>query len=220
MQPKGFIAGAVIAAVGATSFGVPAAAIGRSPHAPGAPAVQRGTSTPNVTHVDVVDFRFESSDVSIGRGDTVTFDFVGSETHHTATDGTGMELYDSGSVAPGGPSFSFTFESAGTFRFICKPHIEMSGLVRVPMRVSPIRGGMHRTFTATWASQTAPGGFVYDVQIRRPGKAWKHWRTGTVDRQRGFVPTSGTGTYRFRARLRGLNGGRSMWSTQSAIRVG
>ena len=60
---EGFIAGAVIAAVGATSFGVPAAAIGRSPHAPGAPAVQRGTSTPNVTHVDVVDFRFETSDV-------------------------------------------------------------------------------------------------------------------------------------------------------------
>ncbi len=98
--------------------------------------------------------------------------------------------------------------------------LEMGGRVRVPMHVSPARGGVHRMFTATWASQTAPDGFVYDVQIRRPGKVWKGWSSGTAERKRAFVPPSGEGTYRFRARMRRLAGGRSMWSEPSTIRVG
>lgn len=209
---RGIIAkGLVASVVAVTSFGVPA----------GAASSPRGSTPPDETHVEAKDFSFDSADVRIGRGDTVVFDFVG-PSHHTATDGTGMDLYDSGSVGAGGPSTSFAFEAAGTYRFVCTPHVSegMVGRVGVPMRVSPKRGGVHRRFTATWASQVAPAGFVYDVQIRRPGKPWTSWRSGTHKRQASYVPTKGKGTYRFRARLRRPGSGKSLWSAESRIRVG
>ena len=46
------------------------------------------------------------------------------------------------------------------------------------MRAAPRAGGMHRTFTITWASADAAGDHVYDVRVRRPGKPWKLWRSG------------------------------------------
>ncbi len=55
---------------------------------------------------------FDPSLVVLARGGTVTFDFDGPD-HHTATDGTGMDLYDSGVVDGGGPSFSYTYRAAG-----------------------------------------------------------------------------------------------------------
>jgi plastocyanin len=201
-----------VSVMGAAWCSVPAAA---TPHAP------RRSVPRQVTHVDVLDFRFDRSQLSIGRGDTVTFDFVG-PSHHTATDGTGMELYDSGSVAAGGPSTSFTFDAAGTYRFVCTPHVSegMVGRVAVPMRVAPANAGPHHTFTATWASISAPSGYVYDVQIKRPGKAWSSWRKATTHPDGRFRPDAGKGTYRFRARMRGLGGGEALWSAVSMIRVG
>jgi plastocyanin len=203
-----FVASAVTAVTAYASVGSVAVA-GQAP---------RGSS-PHDTHVAVSDFLFDPTELSIARGDTVVFDFDG-PSHHTATDSTGMELYDSGSVGEGGPSLSVTFEAAGTYRFVCTPHIGMGGRVFVPMRVAPKHAGVHHTFTATWATLSAPDGFVYDVHIRRPGKSWKGWRTGITDPQGSFTPTSGKGLYRFRARMRGLSGGQTMWSAQSKIRVG
>ncbi|HEY6566213.1 MAG TPA: plastocyanin/azurin family copper-binding protein [Actinomycetota bacterium] len=209
---RGTIAKAVVASVvTAAMLSAPATA---------APPIPRGSS-PADTHVEVLDFRFDESHLSIGRGGTVIFDFVG-QSHHTATDGTGMDLFDSGSVAPGGPSTSFTFVAAGAYRFVCTPHVSdgMVGRISVPMRVAPARAGVHHTFTATWAAITAASGFVYDVQVKRPGTGWASWRKATTDRQASFTPNAGKGTYRFRSRMRSLTGGEASWSEVSTIRVG
>ena len=110
------------------------------------------TSPPDGVHVEVVDYRFDPATVAVRRGGTVVFDFVG-PAHHTATDSSGLQLYDSGSVGAGGPSTWFTFESAGIYSFVCTPHTGMGGRVEVPMRAAPRAGGLHRTFTITWAQR-------------------------------------------------------------------
>ena len=181
-----------------------------------------GTSPPpsEEVHVDVVDFRFDPSTVEIGRGDVVVFDFVG-PSHHTATDSSGLALYDSGSVAAGGPSTSFEFEAAGVYPFACTPHVEMGGRVSVPVRVAPQSGGVRKTFTVTWASAEATGAHVYDVQVRRPGATWTRWRTGVTARTRSFTSDGGAGRYRFRARMRDVElAEASRWSEAVEIRVG
>jgi plastocyanin len=187
-----------------------------------APALPAGstTSPPPDTHVAVIDFRFDPSTVPIARGGTVIFDFDG-PSHHTATDSSGLGLYDSGSVGPGGPSTSFTFQAAGVYPFTCTPHPFMGGRVTVPMRVAPGSGGVHRTFTATWAAADASDGRVYDVQIRRPGRVWKAWRTGVTVGSDVFTSGAGKGRYRFRARMRDAAlGEASRWSSSVAVEVG
>jgi plastocyanin len=184
-----------------------------------APATAGVTPPPDGTHVDVNDSAFAPSELSIARGGTLIFDFVGASLHHTATDGTGMNLYDSGSVGPGEPSTWFTFDAAGTYQFTCTPHPWMGGRVSVPISVTPRHAGPHRTFEATWATQTAPAGFVYDVHFTRRGEAWTPWQVGVAAPGSSFTPPSGRGIYRFRARMRGVAGGRSSWSEASFIRV-
>ncbi|MDH5314032.1 MAG: plastocyanin/azurin family copper-binding protein [Actinomycetota bacterium] len=171
-------------------------------------------------HVEVGDFYFDPATVPVKRGGSVVFDYVG-PAHHTATDNSGLELYDSGSVGAGEPSTWFTFEAAGTYAFICTPHPFMGGRVSVPMRAAPRTGGVHKRFTLTWASASATGDHVYDVQIRKPGKAWTSWRRGVTMRGDSFTPNAGKGRYRFRARMRDVAlGERSRWSAAVAIRVG
>jgi hypothetical protein len=175
---------------------------------------------PDGVHVEVVDYRFDPATVGVGRGGTVVFDFVG-PAHHTATDSSGLDLYDSGSVGAGGPSTWFTFEAAGVYAFVCTPHTGMGGRVEVPMRAAPRTGGLHHTFAITWASTDATGDHVYDVRLRRPGKPWKVWRSGVTMRSDSFVPGAGAGRYRFRARMRDVvSGEASRWSAAVSIRVG
>ena len=178
------------------------------------------TPPPGGVHVEVVDYRFDPATVGVARGGTVVFDFVG-PAHHTATDNSGLDLYDSGSVGAGGPSTWFTFEAAGVYAFVCTPHTGMGGRVEVPMRAAPRTGGLHRTFTITWASADASGDHVYDVRLRRPGKPWKVWRSGVTMPSDSFVPGAGAGRYRFRARMRdAVSGEASRWSSAVSIRVG
>jgi plastocyanin len=169
------------------------------------------------THVEVTDFRFEPSEPLVELGGTVTFDFLG-PSHHTATDASGLGLYDSGSVGAGGPSTSFSFIAAGVYRFTCLPHPWMGGRVNVPPTASPSIGSLGSTFTVTWAATRAPSGFVYDVQRRRLGLPWSNWRTSTLARQRR-LGTRVTGVVLFRARLRELGVGAATWSQHTSISV-
>jgi plastocyanin len=177
------------------------------------------TAAPQTVRVDVGEWFYAPATVDLRRGGTVIFDFVGDDTH-TATDSSGLDLYDSGNVEPGGSSDGFTFVAAGIYPFVCAPHPFMGGRVSVPMRVTPSSGGVRRTFTIVWAAEDATHPRVYDVQIRRPGTTWRPWRTGVTGRIDTFTPRAGKGVYRFRARMRdpGL-GEASRWSRPSRIRV-
>ena len=170
------------------------------------------------THVAVHDQYFSPTTVPVPRGGTVVFDFVG-EGHHTATDDSGLDLYDSGLVDGGGPSLSVDFPAAGAYRFTCAPHPSMGGRVEVPVRVSPRKGDLGERFTVTWASIPPPEGLVQDVQIRRPGGTWKIWRDGVAGTSRVFRADAGAGVYRFRARLRDGARNAAFWSPEATASV-
>jgi len=162
---------------------------------------------------------FDPSDIEVARGGTVRFEFDEGSRSHTATDGTGLDLYDSGVVLPGGPEEVVTFVAAGNYDVICSLHSGMDATVFVPVAVTPSAGGRGTTLTIRWASVTAAGGLVYDVQLRKPGAAWKLWRDG-VGAKSGTIVARRVGTWRFRARLvRPATGARSAWSETATAAI-
>jgi hypothetical protein len=168
----------------------------------------------------VTDNLFTPSTVDIPRGGTIVFDHLG-PSHHTATDATGMLLYDSGVVDETSPPTWYTFTAAGVYRFTCLLHPEMGGRARVPIGAKPATGPLGKVRTITWATPgLAPAGFVYDVQIKRPGKHWAFLRKGTTFSATSFLADAGKGTYRFRGRLREPGVAASDWSQPASIRVG
>ncbi len=77
--------------------------------------------------VRIVDFSFSPRTVNVNVGDTVTWTNRGDEDHTaTASDGS----FDTGSLSTGA-SGSATFNKAGSFSYICKPHPFMRGTVEV-----------------------------------------------------------------------------------------
>ncbi len=142
------------------------------------------------------------------QGSTVRWAFQGPGTHDV-TDKSGMAMFASGGKAPGA-SYSFTFQGAGTYAYHCSVHrTTHSGRIRVPVQASPARGTRATAFTVTWASADAPTGYVYDIQIKRPGRSFVNWKVGQTVRSAGFTPDRGTGTYSFRARLRKTSNNRA-----------
>lgn len=96
-------------------------------------------STPPIV-VKMVDAppTFEPSTLSIKVGDTVEWKNVGTSIHHASTDSSsavnpadvsnppGAKPFNSGFLQPG-QSFSYTFTTPGTYKYICAPH-ETSGM--------------------------------------------------------------------------------------------
>ena len=79
------------------------------------------------TGVTIKDFDFGPASVTINVGDTVTWTNQG-PTGHTATANDGA--FDTG-LLDAGQSGSHTFDTAGTFAYICTPHPNMKGTVVV-----------------------------------------------------------------------------------------
>jgi len=82
--------------------------------------------------IDIINYAFTPNNVSIGVGDTVTWNWVGSP--HTTTSDTG--LWDSG-VFGTGHTFTQKFTSAGSFPFHCVVHPFMTGTVVVQSTIVP-----------------------------------------------------------------------------------
>jgi plastocyanin len=92
-----------------------------------------GLMTPNKADaqttqaVTIADFAFSPASLTINVGDTVTWTNNDSATHTaTATDGS----FDTGELAQGA-SGSVTFDTAGTFNYICSIHPQMTGTIIV-----------------------------------------------------------------------------------------
>ncbi|HEX2220775.1 MAG TPA: PKD domain-containing protein, partial [Gemmatimonadales bacterium] len=147
--------------------------------------------------------------VTTAQGGTVRWSFQGPGTHDV-TDKSGMRLFASGSRTPGA-AWSFAFQAAGSYAYYCSLHGNRhSGKIRVPVQVSPAGGTAATAFTVTWASASAPSGYVYDIQIQRPGTTgFVNWKTGQTARSATFTPDRGAGTYSFRARLKKTSNGRA-----------
>ena len=84
------------------------------------------TTTQNVA-VIIQDFAFSPSSVTITVGSTVIWQNHDS-TSHTVTSDTG--LFNSGTLSNGG-TFSFTFNTPGTYNYHCSIHSSMHGTIIV-----------------------------------------------------------------------------------------
>ena len=91
--------------------------------------------------VSIVDRTFEPANVVIHPGDTVTWTVTKSVNEpHTVTsvdaDASGKKVFDSGidnsnKLKDVGGTFSFTFENAGSYAYVCQIHPDMKGTVTV-----------------------------------------------------------------------------------------
>jgi plastocyanin len=93
---------------------------------------QGNTPAPGTGQVTIASFQFSPASITIAKGATITWtnnDVVA----HTVTSGVPSlpdGLFNSGSLAPA-KTYSFTFETAGTFHYYCGIHSSMTGTVFV-----------------------------------------------------------------------------------------
>jgi plastocyanin len=86
------------------------------------------TSTGQKTYtVDIKDFAFNPSGLTIKKGDTITWTNNDSAAHRIKA---GNGEFESGTLQNGG-SFSFTFNNTGSFDYICTIHTSMTGNINV-----------------------------------------------------------------------------------------
>ncbi len=139
---------------------------------------------------------------------------------HTARDTSGLQLFNTGSIAPAGSASVPAPPGAGQYPFRCDLH-PMSGKLRVPVTSNPISGPLGTQFTLKWAVAGAPPvGLKFDVDRKVPGAVnWTAWKRGVIGTS-GVMTPSQRGTFRFRARVRRpSNGQTSDWSVVRAINV-
>jgi len=100
----------------------------------GAAAVQQSSSVtvtansgPTTHYIDIVNFAFSPSSITINVGDTIIWTNYDSSSHTvTSDDG----IFNSGGISKDN-TWSYTFTSAGTFGYHCAPHPGMTGTVIV-----------------------------------------------------------------------------------------
>jgi plastocyanin len=91
-------------------------------------ATTPATTPVAVKQVAITDFAFSPASITVKKGDTVTWTNNDSVEHTVTREGsTGPDsaLFDEGET------FSYTFNTVGTFKYFCKPHPSMQGTVTV-----------------------------------------------------------------------------------------
>ncbi len=84
-----------------------------------------GVATANTAQVLIKDFKFQPAEITINKGDTVTWTHPGTASHT-------VKFADSESpILKNGASYSKTFNQAGTFAYSCGIHPYMKGTVIV-----------------------------------------------------------------------------------------
>lgn len=90
-------------------------------------------NTPGKNEVWMQNISYNPDSLSVSQGTTVTWTNK-DQVNHTVTSGVPGSpngIFDSGTVSPG-KTFTFTFDSTGTFKYYCKIHLDrMTGVVTV-----------------------------------------------------------------------------------------
>jgi plastocyanin len=89
-----------------------------------------GSSSAGPGQVEVKDNQFSPKKITIAPGDTVTWTFKGSSAHNVTFDDFNSKLMKSG-------TFEHTFDSAGSFSYLCTVHTGMTGTVEVSDSAAP-----------------------------------------------------------------------------------
>src|SRR3569623_1115724 len=127
--------------------------------------------------IDISNFAFAPQSKTINVGDTVMW-MNSDSTSHTSTSGppgSPSGTWNSGLLAPG-QSFSFTFNSAGTFPYFCAVHTFMTGTITVQSAqaavpvvsiTSPANNAMVAAGTPTSIEATASvtGGNIVQIEF-------------------------------------------------------
>lgn len=97
------------------------------------PTTPSTTTTPassgSQVEVEIQNFAFVPQDITINKGDTVTWRNMDSATH-TVVSTSGSEI-NSGSLAANGGTYSHTFKTAGNYDYHCSIHPSMKGAIIV-----------------------------------------------------------------------------------------
>ena len=72
---------------------------------------------------------FQPASITVAVGATVTWT-NGDSAHHTVTSTSGPASFNSGDMGPGA-TFSFTFNTPGTYKYVCNYHSWMTGTITV-----------------------------------------------------------------------------------------
>lgn len=170
----------------------------------------------NTVYVTVNDAGFAPATATSPQGGTVQWNLLGT-VPHSATDSSGMGLFDSGAQSPGG-SFQYVFEAAGVYPVIDTP-TGHTGKISVPM-TAPATAATGVPFTVTWAAAAPPAGFAEDVQVQKPGSTtWVTWLSTQTTTSAAYTATP-AGTYKFRARYHDTgNNAASLYSPAKSVKV-
>ncbi|MEN9936525.1 MAG: hypothetical protein RLZZ387_3104 [Chloroflexota bacterium] len=123
--------------------------------------------------VSIKDFRFDPATITVNVGDTVTWT-NGDTVPHTAT--ATDTSFDSGRLN-NGQSFSFTFDKAGTFDYVCAFHDTMMGKVEVreaAAAAAPAAAPAQQAPTGTLEAtdQAIAGGMVTVASVTAGQDGW------------------------------------------------
>src|SRR5262249_17484350 len=152
---------------------------------PGDEAATRTTTVaaaPHTAYVHLARQGFSLPAVSLAAGSTAQWNVF--DPNGVAAAASGLRLFSFGATGPVG-AFRYPYGPAGASAVAHALGPRMPAYVNVG--VSPRAGTPARRFVVTVAAETAPAGFVYDVQIRRPGAAFAAWRIGGAAPQLAFV---------------------------------
>lgn len=90
-------------------------------------------NTPGENEIWMANSAFDPASKTVVQGTTITWTNKDAVTH-TVTSGLPTKpdgRFDSGDLGPNG-TFSFKFDSVGTFAYYCKHHSGMTGMITVP----------------------------------------------------------------------------------------
>ena len=172
-----------------------------------APAARAGQT------VSIANFSFSPASLSVGLGDSVTFNNTAASAHtSTSNDG----FWNTGTIT-GGSSEDVAFTASGKFAYHCAIHPSMKGTVIVPITVSPAGPVTAGTkLTIRFATDQA-NGRTFIVQRRRGNKHWVTMASGTSALSVAYTPHK-AGKFRFRAAAI-MEGERSGWSPKVLVKV-
>lgn len=95
---------------------------------PKASAVKEDLTSQKEVNMDIVDFAFEKKDITIKKGTKVTWTNRDDAKHNAFGEQEGGPM---GELLAQGESYSYMFDTAGTFNYKCEPHPYMKGMVTV-----------------------------------------------------------------------------------------
>lgn len=159
---------------------------------------------PSVIDVHMVDFAFNPTDWSDVQGGLVTWGNDSATNTHSTTSNQKFWTED----APPATTRTVQFNQAGTFRYHCRFHAQMTGRVLIAL-VGPATGTKGVAFNVQWAAATITSPLVEDIQVKRPGdRGFSDWRTSQQITNHNYLPKR-RGTYVFRARERNRRNGKA-----------